>query len=57
MAYFLGMLFPLFIINVIAYLFRDVLDRKGWVKKDVYWQTMATTSLASFIGLCIINYL
>lgn len=57
MAYFIGMLTPLIIINVIAYFFRDKLDKKGWVKKDVYWRTMISASLGTAIGLYIINYM
>lgn len=57
MAYFLGMLFPLFIINVVAYFFRDTLDEKGWVKKEMYLRTMIFSSLGCVIGLYIINYI
>lgn len=57
MAYFLGMITPLIILNIIAYFFRDALDKKGLVKKDKYWMTMITVSLGTAIGLYIINYL
>lgn len=57
MAYFLGIITPLIIINIVAYFFRDTLDKKGWVKKDAYWTTMSLSSLGTAIGLYIINYL
>ncbi len=57
MGYFLGMITPLIIINIVAYFFRDTLDKKGWVKKDVYWRTATLSSLGTAIGLYIINYL
>ena len=57
MIYFLGMITPLVIINIVTYFFRDTLDKKGWVKKEVYWKTMLMASLGTFIGLYIINYL
>ncbi|GEM_PF-5106230 len=53
MASLLGMLFPLIIIIVVAYFFRDTLDKKGWVRKDMFWKTMILTSAGSVIGLYI----
>jgi len=57
MAYFLGMITPLIVINIITYLFRDKLNEKGWIKRDMYWKTMFGASLGAFIGLYIINYM
>lgn len=57
MEYFLGMLFPLIIINILAYFFRDTLDKKGWVKNEMFWRTMISASIGTAIGLYIINYM
>jgi hypothetical protein len=53
MASLLRMFFPLIIIIAVAYSFRDTLDKKGWVKKDMFWKTMILTSIGSVIGLYI----
>jgi hypothetical protein len=57
MAYFMGVIAPLIVINIIAYFFRDELDKKGWVNKDTFSRSMFLASIGTAIGLYIINYM